>query len=516
MARRNQQVIDEEVLFDDQEQLVSITDTRGIITYANKSFCEVAGYSEQELIGKNHNIVRHPDMPKAAFKDLWTQIQAGKHWQGIVKNRCKDGRYYWVDAYVTPLYENGKVVAYQSVRVKPDQQLKDRAQQLYTSLNNNKVPLAEEKILLFKSTLAALSLLSILLFSLINMGFLHTLFIAVALIITFICLSDYLVTLPAYIREQKRLLPSICRLLYTQRGITSILQFKESIEKARVRTILGRMNDSFTEVKGVIGNLNQAVADTNNKIMAQNQETQQIATSMSEMSSTINEVSESILQASDRVNQVNEQCATSKSLMATSVDSVNSLQSKLSLSRQASVDLVEIVTSINEQMSEIQGIADQTNLLALNAAIEAARAGEQGRGFAVVADEVRSLSARTHGVSEGITHSVSDVTGKLSQMSNEMQENLNTGDRCVQSGQEAQQSEDIIFEQMTAIADLTAQISTAAEQQSMVAGEVNNNVHRVSELAQELAASDAISKNIKVLDKESEKLLKLAGTFSNN
>lgn len=514
MARRNQQVIDEEVLFDEQEQLVSITDTRGVITYANKSFCKVAGFTKQELIGKNHNIVRHPDMPKAAFKDLWTQIGAGNHWQGLVKNRCKDGRYYWVDAYVTPLYEDGRVVAYQSVRTKPAEHLKRKAEKIYAGINNNKLPLSEEKILLAKAAIASLAVIFIILFSFIKMGGVAGFLILAALIVTFICLSDYLITLPGYIREQKYLLPSICRIVYTNRGITSILQFKDIIQRARIRTILGRMHDSFCEVKNVIDNLNKAVADTNEKILAQNHETMQIATSMNQMSSTINDVSQSILQASERVNTVNEQCASSKSLMETSVDSVTSLQSKLSVSRQASADLVEIVTSINEQMSEIQGIADQTNLLALNAAIEAARAGEQGRGFAVVADEVRSLSARTHGVSEGITSSVNSVTEKLSDMSDEMQENLNTGDKCVQSGQEAQKSEDIIFEQMTAIADLTTQISTAAEQQSVVAGEVNNNVHRVSELATELAESDAISSNIEILEKESIKLLKLAGTFS--
>ena len=115
--RRNSELINEEVLFEDNEELVSTTDLRGVTTYANDIFCQIAGYEESELIGKNHNIVRHPDMPAAAFKDMWDHLKQGNSWRGVVKNKCKDGRYYWVDAYVTPIIENGKVTGYQSVRV---------------------------------------------------------------------------------------------------------------------------------------------------------------------------------------------------------------------------------------------------------------------------------------------------------------------------------------------------------------------------------------------------------------
>ncbi len=102
MGKRNQSIIDEEVKF--SEELVSTTDLRGVITYANDAFCRVAGYSYDELVGKNHNLVRHPDMPKAAFHDLWQHLKLGNSWRGAVKNRCKDGRYYWVDAFVTPIF----------------------------------------------------------------------------------------------------------------------------------------------------------------------------------------------------------------------------------------------------------------------------------------------------------------------------------------------------------------------------------------------------------------------------
>ena len=116
MNRTQIHLVDEEVDFPSNEQLVSTTDLQGVITYANDHFCRVAGYSRAEMIGQHHNMVRHPDMPKAAFADLWGKLKQGKPWRGMVKNRCKDGRYYWVDAYVTPIFEQGRISGYQSVR----------------------------------------------------------------------------------------------------------------------------------------------------------------------------------------------------------------------------------------------------------------------------------------------------------------------------------------------------------------------------------------------------------------
>ena len=116
MRRDRPEPIDEEHKFTDG-LILSSTDRKGIITYANRKFCEIAGYTKQELTGKNHNIVRHPDMPKAAFKDLWDTIQSGKEWTGIVKNLRKDGRYYWVYTHVTPiLNEHGEIDGYTAAR----------------------------------------------------------------------------------------------------------------------------------------------------------------------------------------------------------------------------------------------------------------------------------------------------------------------------------------------------------------------------------------------------------------
>jgi aerotaxis receptor len=108
--------IDEEYTFEDGI-IVSSTDLKGMITYANRKFCEIANYSKKELTGKNHNIIRHPDMPKAAFEELWDTIKQGKSWNGLVKNLRKDGKYYWVNTHITPVKDNdGNIVGYTAAR----------------------------------------------------------------------------------------------------------------------------------------------------------------------------------------------------------------------------------------------------------------------------------------------------------------------------------------------------------------------------------------------------------------
>src|SRR3989344_697754 len=119
--------------------IVSKTDTKGIITYVNSTFAEVSGYSERELIGVNHNIVRHPDMPAAGFEDLWNTIKAGKPWSGVVKNRCRNGDYYWVNAHVAAVYEDGRLTGYVSVRSKPTRAQVEGTAELYRAINEKSI-----------------------------------------------------------------------------------------------------------------------------------------------------------------------------------------------------------------------------------------------------------------------------------------------------------------------------------------------------------------------------------------
>jgi len=123
-----------ETPYPDGKLIVSTTTPDGVITHVNRSFVEMSGYTEEELIGAPHSILRHPDMPPAAFKDLWDTIERGEKWQGYVKNLRKDGGYYWVKATVIPNIRNGKLVAYTSVRRKPSRTKVEECIKLYPTL----------------------------------------------------------------------------------------------------------------------------------------------------------------------------------------------------------------------------------------------------------------------------------------------------------------------------------------------------------------------------------------------
>lgn len=127
--------MEREVKLSKDTMIVSETDSKGNIIYANADFCDIAGYSKEELIGKPHNCVRHPDMPRAAFKDLWETIQKGNVWNGIVKNKTKDGGYYWVNATAYPSKNSKGELRYVSIRVKPTDEEVEYAISLYKTLS---------------------------------------------------------------------------------------------------------------------------------------------------------------------------------------------------------------------------------------------------------------------------------------------------------------------------------------------------------------------------------------------
>ncbi len=142
----NQPVTNNENVMKDGSILASRTNLKGILTYANRAFIEISGFEEHELIGKNHNVVRHPDMPPEAFEDLWFTVKQDKPWVGIVKNRCKNGDFYWVKATVSPVVKNGQVVEYMSVRTKPTREQVAGAETLYRDINAGKASLKKGRL----------------------------------------------------------------------------------------------------------------------------------------------------------------------------------------------------------------------------------------------------------------------------------------------------------------------------------------------------------------------------------
>ncbi|RDL43574.1 aerotaxis receptor [Marinomonas piezotolerans] len=125
--RKNLPVTNNERTFPKEVKLISTTDLKGKIVHCNQAFIDISGFNKEELIGSPHNLVRHPDMPPAAFEVMWSHLKQGKPWMGMVKNRSKNGDFYWVDAYVTPVTEDGHVIGYESVRTSPDRKHVERA-----------------------------------------------------------------------------------------------------------------------------------------------------------------------------------------------------------------------------------------------------------------------------------------------------------------------------------------------------------------------------------------------------
>ncbi len=139
--KANEPVTNNEIKMKEGSILVSKTDLKGVITYCNQDFIEISGFNHDDLIGNSHNMVRHPDMPPEAFKSLWSDLKNEKPWTAAIKNRTKQGDFYWVQANVTPIYRNGSVVEYMSVRTKPTEQEIKEAEKLYKQINSGQATL---------------------------------------------------------------------------------------------------------------------------------------------------------------------------------------------------------------------------------------------------------------------------------------------------------------------------------------------------------------------------------------
>ncbi|MBM7060455.1 methyl-accepting chemotaxis protein [Pseudomonas sp. UL073] len=500
--RINMPLTGRECLYPADQRLVSTTDTTGKITYCNDEFIAVSGFTREQLIGSPHNLVRHPDMPAPVFEQMWAYLKAGKSWMGIVKNRCQNGDHYWVNAYVTPILENGRVVGYESVRVRPDADQVRRATALYARLNQGRAAASLGERVGVAARFLLLPLLGATLGPLLYLSGAGGWGVALPVLLS---LAQTAATMRFVKRAMRRVALAapkafdselVARTYSDDTGAVSRLQLAMISEGARIRTALGLLGDYATRTASQASQNGQLVQQAEQALQAQRVEADMAATAMHEMAASINQVAVHVQQTAEEARQVNQlsidgtrQAQQSRAVVEKLAHTVDGISASVA-------GLASEAQSIQQAANMIRAIAEQTNLLALNAAIEAARAGEQGRGFAVVADEVRALASKTQESTttiQGIIASLQDVAGRAVQIAHQGSEEARAGVARVVETEQALGGITVAIER---IHQMSEQMASAAEQQNVVAEDVSRQISNISTAAEQNAAVTARSAHL--------------------
>jgi aerotaxis receptor len=413
--------------FPAEYKLVSTTDPQGRITHCNGAFLEVSGFGYDELMGQPHSVVRHPDMPPEAFKDMWSTIGRGRPWTGVVKNRCKSGDHYWVLANVTPVMEDGKPKGYMSVRIKPTREQVAKAEALYAQVAAERAsgretvrihagamrlvgwrdwPHRVHRLTLTQRVglvILAASLLPVLTTTLGLPWFAQWL---VALVMASLATWWFHGYVAQPLDRAGELAAHIagCNLngnvRFMRRHPLGQLLRRLWLINLNMQAIVEDVRSEVNAMKDGAREIASGSDDLSGRTEQQSAEVQKTASTMEQMTGVVSGTADAARQAADLGTRASTVARRGGEAVGEIVLTMGHIESS---SRR--------VAEINQV---IEGIAFQTNILALNAAVEAARAGEQGRGFSVVAAEVRSLAHRSSEAAREIRSlidaSVSQVT----------------------------------------------------------------------------------------------------------
>ena len=494
--RLNMPVTQKETILNEGMTIVSTTDLQGNINYANQYFIEISGFSESELLGAPQNILRHPDMPAEAFADLWRTIQSGMPWTGMVKNRCKNGDYYWVLANITPVIENGRPVGYMSVRTKPTREQVDEAAALYQGFkdgNQAKLAIRNGKVVGqgLGAKLKALSQPSL------SQGMaVNAIFFCVSMAIlagavwtidsdTHAATRGWLIALAA--------MASVIMLVFWAYLHNSVVQpLSEAVMVARkmaggdltgvidkvrdddmgqlmaalrqtninLHSIIGDVRANFEDIRVTTAEIATGNMDLSSRTESQASSLEQTAASMEELTSTVQSSADHVATANDLAVQASAVAAKGGAI----VTEVVSTMDEISGSSRKILDIIGL----------IDGIAFQTNILALNAAVEAARAGEHGRGFAVVAGEVRSLAQRSATAAKEVKHLIDHSIATV-----------NAGTVLTSNAGATMQE---VIASVARVTEVMDEISSTTREQNQGIGQVNQAVIHMDGITQQNAA----------------------------
>ena len=490
--RVNLPITTHEYVFPKGQTLVSTTDLKGRILYCNPMFIEVSGYSRDELLGQPHNIVRHPDMPEEAYRDMWQTIASGVPWSAAVKNRRKDGSFYWVMANVTPLMQCDQPSGFMSVRTEARREQIQAAEKLYGQMRAEK----EAGVLVHTLQQARVvkNTLSARVGRLLQPGLMAKLVLCTLLLV--LCawgaasLGGQTLSLGAGAAWLGVVVLAVGMAIYLHN--VTVAPLLQMLRWAN-RMAAGDLTQTFDSTRAdTMGQLQKALAQLNVNLLSivrdARQESEHMQVSTREIAQGNQELSS---RTEAQASNLEQTAASMEQITGTVKQTADSARRATVLATQATevaersshavdgvaVTMQQIQTAsgrISEITQLIDSIAFQTNILALNAAVEAARAGEQGRGFAVVASEVRSLSHRTLAAAKEIRQLIDDSATKV----NEGHEKTDAAQKTMAES----------LELVRQVNTLIGEIHSASNEQLSGISQVNAAVAQLDTITQQNAA----------------------------